>query len=88
MALQNPAPDRVRAAKIIETNMSIISLKDAGFVARTPLFHDLTLTLGPGTPAADFPQQVPEHLKQQRLQALMHLQQEIVAQHKPSDHED
>ena len=34
----------------------------------------------PGTPAADFPHQVPELVKQQRLQALMQLQQEIVAQ--------
>ncbi len=34
----------------------------------------------PGTPAADFPHQVPEHITQQRLQDLMQLQQEIVAQ--------
>jgi len=28
--------------------MSILSLKDAAFVGRTPLFQNLTLTLGPG----------------------------------------
>ena len=28
--------------------MTILSLKDAAFVARSPLFQDLTLTLGPG----------------------------------------
>ncbi|MCK4850341.1 MAG: 30S ribosomal protein S12 methylthiotransferase RimO [Phycisphaerae bacterium] len=46
-------------------------------------FHALgafTFSPEPGTPAADFPHQAPEHVKQQRLQALMQLQQEIVAQ--------
>ena len=33
-----------------------------------------------GTPAADFPDQIPEALKRQRLQALMQLQQQIVAE--------
>ncbi len=53
-----------------------------GFV-RQVRFHALgafAFSPEPGTPAADFPHQVPEHIKQQRLQTLMQLQQEIVAQ--------
>ena len=34
----------------------------------------------PGTPAADFPRQIPENLKRQRLEVLMQLQQQIVAE--------
>jgi ATPase subunit of ABC transporter with duplicated ATPase domains len=37
-----------RAAHIIETKMTLLTLKDAAFVARAPLFQDLNLTLGPG----------------------------------------
>ncbi len=63
-----------------ETDAQFDQLLD--FVRRVR-FHALgafTFSPEPGTAAADFPHQLPGHVKQQRLQALMQLQQQIVAQ--------
>ncbi len=63
-----------------ETDAQFAELLD--FIRRLR-FHALgvfTFSPEPGTPAADFTHQVPEQIKQQRIQALMQLQQQIVAQ--------
>ena len=47
MASQTRCSDKIFGAPSFETNMTILSLKDAGFIAQNQLFRNLNLTLNP-----------------------------------------
>ncbi len=62
-----------------ETDAQFAELLDFVRSVRFDALGAFTFSPEWGTAAADFPDQVPEHIKEQRLQDLMQLQQQIVA---------